>query len=504
MRTRSFLILFLILTIVTAVNILPKEKFIIDKFEKYIKASLMEWDVPGIAVGIMYNGYIILGKGYGYRDLEQKLPVNRYTLFPIGSSSKAFTSFVVGKLVDEKLLDWYDPVKMHLKDFELYDPWVTENFRLVDLLIHNSGLPRHDLVWYGSDRSREELVKGIKYLKNNKGLRTSFQYQDLMYMTAGYLSGQVKGSTWEELIKEYIFTPIEMEGSNISVEESEKTDNYALPYVEKDGDITRIPFYREMKAIGPAGSINSNIYDMLKWVKLQLDKGMWKGKRVISEKNLKKIHTPHIVAGETIVEIFEKFDEISYPTYGLGWFINHYRGTNLIHHGGNIDGFSALVTFVPEIEAGVVILTNKGSNLLTYATAFHIYDKLRGLKKIDWNGRFKTVLEERKKRKALEAKKAMENKKVEEGPGDPYNVLVGTYNNPAYGGIVISQKEGKLFVKFHKFESSLKHAGGNDFQLEMSDMKGLEIKFIKNSDGNITGISAPLQQGVDNIIFTKK
>ena len=504
MRTRSLLILFLIFTIVTTVNILPKEKFVIDKFEKYIKASLKEWNVPGIAVGIMHDGYLILGKGYGYRDLENKLPVTRYTLFPIGSSTKAFTSFVVGKLVEEKAFNWSDPVTNHLPGFELYDPWVTKNFRIVDLLIHNSGLPRHDMVWYGSDRSREELIKGFKYLKNNKGLRTAFQYQNLMFMTAGYLSGQVKNSTWEKLVKEYIFTPIEMEGSNFSVKESEKTGNYALPYVEKDGKIIKIPFYREMEGIGPAGSINSNIYDMLKWVKLQLDKGIWKEKEVISKKNLRKIHTPHIVAGETIVQIFEKFPEISYPAYGLGWFINHYRGTNLIHHGGNIDGFSALVTFMPDIKSGVVILTNKGSNLLTYATAFHIYDKLRGLKQIDWNGRFKKVLEERKKDKEEKAEKEKKNKILEEGPHDPFNLLVGNYNNHAYGEVVISQKDEKLCIKFHKFESSMKHNGGNEFQTEASAMEGMTIKFIKNIDGKITGISAPLETSVDNIIFTKK
>ncbi|MEN8221998.1 MAG: serine hydrolase [Acidobacteriota bacterium] len=504
MKIRHLVTLFLILTIFASVNILPKEKFIIEKFKKYINKSLKEWNVPGIAVGIMHNGYIILGEGFGFRDLEKKLPVTRYTLFPIGSSTKAFTSFVAGKLVDEKVIGWDDPVKKYLKEFELYDPWVTSHFRVIDLLTHNSGLPRHDLTWYGSEKSREDLVKGLKYLQNNKGFRTDFQYQNLMYMTAGYLSGQVKGSTWEDLVREYIFTPLEMEGSNFSIEESEKTDNYAFPYIERDGKIIKIPFYREMKGVGPAGSINSNIYEMLKWVKLQLYKGKWDDKVVISEKNLSKIHTPHSVAGETIVQIFEKFNEISYPAYGLGWFIQHYRGNTLIHHGGNIDGFSALVTFMPDIEAGIVVLTNKGSNLLTYATAFHIYDKLRGLKKIDWNGRLKTVLEERNKKKAEEAGKAKKEKKYPEGDHSPLDRLTGNFNHPAYGNIIVSQKDGKLFVKFNNFESSLKHSGGNEFFLESGNAAGMEIKFIKNNGENITALSAPLEPKVENIIFTKK
>ncbi len=504
MRKKHFLIIFLILTIFVTSNIVPKEKFISEAFGKYIRKSLKKWNVPGIAVGIMYKGYIIMGEGYGFRDLEKKLPVTRYTLFPIGSATKAFTSFVVGKLVDEKSLKWDDPVKKYLPEFELYDPWVTTHFRVIDLLIHDSGLPRHDLTWYGSSRSREDLVKGIKYLKNSIGFRTGFQYQNLMYVTAGYLVGQVRGTTWEELVKKYIFTPLEMERTEFSIKESEEAGNYALPYDEKDGKIIQVPFYREMKGVGPAGSINSNIYEMLKWVKLHIDKGKWEGNALISEENLKMIHTPHIVAGETLVQIFEKFDEMSYPTYGLGWFINHYRGNNLIHHGGNINGFSALVTFMPDIEAGVVVLTNKGSNLLTYATALHIYDKLRGFKPIDWDGRFKKVLEERKKKKEEKIRKAIKNKKKKHGEHAPFDQIYGNYDHPAYGKIVVSGKDGKLYIKFHKIVLQLKHDGGNEFVISGSDFEGLPIRFIKDDSGGIKGLLAPLEESVDSIFFRKK
>ncbi len=502
-KTISVTIFFIIFCFSTG-YILPKEKFIIDKFEKYINKSMKEWKVPGIAVGIMNRGYIILAKGYGFRNVEKKLPVTRYTMFPIGSATKAFTSFVIGKLSDEKLLNWNDPVKKYLPSFELYDPWVTEHFRVTDLLIHNSGLPRHDLTWYGSDKSREELFNGIKYLKNNKGFREVFQYQNLMFMTAGYLAGKVKVSSWEELVRSYIFRPIEMENSNFSIEQSEKTDNYALPYIEKNGKIEEIPFYRKIVGIGPAGAINSNIYEMLKWVKLQLDNGVWKGKEIISKNNLKKIHTPHIVAGETIVRIFEKFPEISYPTYGFGWFINHYRGHNLLHHGGNINGFSALVSFMPDINTGIVILTNKGGNLLTYATIFHIYDKLLGIKPVNWNGRFKKVLEERKNKKIMEAKKMEKDRKSESGPHDLFSLLDGKYVNPAYGELMIFNKDKSLFIKFHDFESSLKHLGGNEFTIEKGIAEGMIIKFIKNPEKKIVSVSAPLEPKVADIIFTKK
>lgn len=503
MKIRHLFTFFLILTIFASLSILPKEKFVIENFEKYITKSLKEWNVPGIAVGIMHDGYIILGKGYGFRDIEKKLPVTRYTLFPIGSSTKAFTAFVIAKLVEEKVLEWDDPVNKYVKEFELYDPWVTSNFRVIDLLIHNSGLPRHDLAWYGSDRSREELVRGLKYLKSNKGFRTTFQYQNLMYMTAGYLAGQIKGRTWEELVQEYIARPLEMEGINFSIGESEKSDNYSLPYAENEGKLTKIPFYREMMGIGPAGSINSNVFEMIKWVKLQLDKGKWKGTQVISETGLEATHTPQFVVGDSMIAKLTRFEELSHPAYGMGWFVQNYRGNTLVHHGGNIDGFSAMISFMPDIKAGIVILTNKNNNLLTLATTFHIYDKLRGKKQIDWNTRLKEAQEERIKEMALEAAEQKKNRRTGEGVHGPFNLLTGNYLNGAYGNIIVTEKDGKLNLKYHKFEVTLKHIGGDDFELEGRVVGGLPIKFLKDNDGNITGLSAPLEPEVDDIIFLK-
>ena len=505
MRTRSYFIFFVLLTIITTLNILPKEKFIPEKFRKYMKSSLAEWNVPGTAVGIIYDGYIILAEGFGFRDLEKKLPVDRYTLFPIGSSTKAFTAFVVGKLVEDKVIGWDDPVKDHLRDFELYDPWVSSRFRVTDLLIHNSGLPRHDLVWYRSDSSREELVRGLKHLRNNKGFRTSFQYQNLLYMTAGYLCGQVTGSTWEELVRKYITDPLKMDGLNFSIEALEKTDNYSLPYTEKEGKLINVPFYREMQGIGPAGSINSNVYTMLRWVKLHLDNGKWEGKQVISERILKTTHTPQFVVGDgMILSMLTGFEELSHPAYGMGWFIQSYRGNTLIHHGGNIDGFSAYVSFMPEIGAGVIVLTNKNSNLLTMATAFHIYDKLRGKTQIDWNSRLKQAMAERLKIMAGERAEARKKRKTGEGAHDPAALLAGSYSNGAYGEMVVSAAGGGLQIRFHKFEGTLKHTGGNDFEVAGSMLEGLAVTFLKDSGGMITGLAAPLEPKVDDIVFTKK
>ncbi len=503
MKKRYFPIVLSLLILFTTTDIYPKEKFIIKKFNNHVKRSLKKWGVPGMAVGVMYDGYIILAKGYGFGDLEKKLPVTRYTMFPIGSATKAFTAFVAGKLVETGVFSWEDKVKKYLKGFKLYDAYASDNMRILDLFLHNSGLPRHDLVWYGSDKSRKELFEGLKFLKNNKGFRTVFQYQNLMYMTAGFLEEKVTGSSWEEQVKKYILAPLEMECTNFSIEDMVKSDNFALPYSEKDGAVSRIPFYREMEGIGPAGSINSNVYDMLKWVKLNLDRGKWDGKSLIGKKSLDFIHTPHMIAGGVITSKIGKFKEFSYPTYGVGWFINHYRGAKMIHHGGSIDGFSSVVTLMPDKNAAVVVLTNKENHLLTYAIALHIYDKLRGLKPIDWNERFMKVLDEIK-RKNLESRKEVVEKKNDKSTVYDFSQLIGVYEHPAYGKIEIAVKDGKLDFKFNKFKSDLENNGNNMFTIKTSILAGRKVKFGKDNDMKVFSLSIKLEKSVDSIVFLMK
>src|SRR4030043_709070 len=241
-------------------------------YPEQVSSLQTDWKVPGLAVSIVKDGKIIFAEGFGYRDVEQKLKVTPHTVFAIGSCTKAFTATAMGMLVDEGKVGWDKPVRDYLPAFNLQDVVASERMTPRDLLCHRSGLPRHDAMWYGSALSREEIFSRLQYLEPSKDFRTVWQYQNLMFMTAGYLVGEMAGMRWEAFIQKRIFEPLEMKESNFSVNDSQKAPDFALPYQEKNAKVEPVPF-RNLDAIGPAGSINSNVLAMANWIRMNLNKG---------------------------------------------------------------------------------------------------------------------------------------------------------------------------------------------------------------------------------------
>ncbi|GAH99548.1 unnamed protein product, partial [marine sediment metagenome] len=274
-RKALSLVLFITLCLVVSPSI-AEEKFEPNDLRNFIETEMKNWNVPAVAVLIVKNDQVIFSEGFGYRDVEKKLKVTPNTLFPIASVSKSFTALALGMLVDEKKLDFDQPVRNYLPTFRMYDDYLTGHITPRDMLSHRSGLPRHGLVWYNAGLTGEETTKRIRYLQPSYGLRERFQYNNLMYQASGCLVRKLSGRTWEEFVKERIFLPLGMKSSNFSIEELQKYPDYALPYsmdidrVKKfpeklsDIDIKRIPFL-EMTANAPAGGINSNLKDMAEW-----------------------------------------------------------------------------------------------------------------------------------------------------------------------------------------------------------------------------------------------
>jgi CubicO group peptidase (beta-lactamase class C family) len=267
MLRRCFLLLSLA-TLVFAADSKPS----LDGFDAFAEKSLKDWKCAGFAIAVIQDGKVIFTKGYGLRDVQHNLPVTPQTLFAIGSSSKSFTVTSLGVLVDRGKLDWDKPVRDYLPDFKMFDAFATERMTPRDLVTHRSGLPRHDMLWYNSGFSRQEMFERLRYLEPSKDFRTAFQYQNLMFMTAGYLAGHVAGSTWEQHVRKSIFEPLGMSSSNFSVEDSRKSADFSLPYNVVKEQIVEVPF-RNIDTIGPAGSINSNVEDMAKYVLMHLAKG---------------------------------------------------------------------------------------------------------------------------------------------------------------------------------------------------------------------------------------
>ncbi len=224
----------------------------LDGFDDFLAQALKDWKVPGVAVAVVQGDKVILLKGYGYRDAEKQLPVTPNTLFAIGSITKSFTVSTLGMEMDEGKVDWDKPVREYLPTFKMYDPVQTEQMVVRDLITHRTGLPRHDLVWYSSDFPREDLIQRLQFLEPNKPLRSRFQYNNLMFMTAGYIAGQLNGKSWEDTIRERVLTPLGMKGTTFSVKDSQNAPDFAQPYrkgFDVKSEVKRIPFDEQLPAI---------------------------------------------------------------------------------------------------------------------------------------------------------------------------------------------------------------------------------------------------------------
>ncbi len=470
----------------------------IQHLRDFINEQLAVWKVPGVGVALIQGSDVLLCEGFGQRDIENDLPVTDKTLFAIGSATKAFTSMALAMLVEEGKLDWDKPIRQFMPEFRLYDATTSDRATPRDLVSHRIGLPRHDLVWYSGNMPRKELVARLRFLEPNKDLREEFQYQNMMYMTAGYLVETLTGQTWEEFVRRRIFEPLGMANSNFSVDASQKSVDAALPYQEKKGVVSRMDFHN-IDNVGPAGSINSTANDMLAWLRLQLT-GTANGQPLVSPGSLNQMHSP-----QTIIHSDLRWKELLYPSYGLGWFIEPYRGYAQIQHGGNIDGFSALVAMLPTEGIGVVALTNLNGNPLPGLIAYHAFDILLGLEPVSWSERFMKdhleVVAAMDKGKAVEAEERIPGR----SPSHALDDYTGEYEHPGYG-VIRMEKEGEgLKAVYNNLTFSVQpyHYDIFEFEYKPLDMRILAT-FYTDPKGNIHKLSAPLEPFVPDIIFTRR
>jgi CubicO group peptidase (beta-lactamase class C family) len=476
-------------------------------FGDFLAGAMGDWQVPGLAIAIVQEGNVVFREGFGLRDLENDLQASPNTRFAIGSTTKAFTTMAMGILVDEGKLDWDTPVRHYLPTFKLYDPIATERLTPRDLVTHRSGLPRHDGMWVHTEFTRQELFERLQYLEPSYDLRTVYQYNNLMFMAAGYLVGGLSDSSWEEFVRERILDPLGMESTNSGLTKSPGFADFALPYAEMDGEVKQIPFFAK-DAIGPAGSLSSSVTDMAAWLQLHLNKGKYKGQRIISEDTLSQMHTPQMVIRDfgqlATDEQLDAFDEIGYGSYGLGWRINPYRGTDVVHHAGMIDGFSALVSFMPQRRTGVVVLTNLHETPLTYIITFNVYDRLLGLDEIPWGQRVRAMMAGQREVAQRSETKGATDRKMGTRPSHPLEDYVGNFEHPGYGAISIALQSDRLEATFGNKTVALQHYHYDTFDLSFEVAEGpLKVSFFADVQGDISHLSIPLEPAVNDIVFRR-
>src|SRR3954463_469738 len=470
--------------------------------DEVIEQALKTFQVPGVTVAVVVGDEVVLAKGYGLRDVDKKLPMTAETQMPIASITKQFTVAGLATLVRQGKLDWDKPVREYLPDFRMHNEYATSHLTPRDLVTHRSGLPRHDAIWYGTELNREQIYHRLPFFEFSRDLRVRFQYNNLMFMTAGYLGGQIAKSSWEELTKNALFAPLGMKRSNFSVPTMNADANHAEAYeLNTKREIVRIE--REaLDAAGPAGAINSSADEMARYARMMRAGGLFEGKRVLLEADVQAMMQPQVPVGRALFP-----DLFGFQNYGMGLFVQTYRGVEIAHHGGNIDGLSSLIVFVPSKKIGVVVLANRSGTRLRDALPFEIIDRLLGLESSGLLARHREL--EVKGFAGEDAAKAAgaTDRKPNTKPSRPLADYAADYLHPGYGPMKVGLEKDRLKLSYNKFATPLDHWHYEVFQAPADRQNPLELTRVQfNSDlsGEVASISVPLEPNVDPIVFVRQ
>lgn len=474
----------------------------LEDFDAWMARALEDFEVPGAGVGLIVDGEVVLSKGFGYRDVAGRDPVDAHTLFAIGSSTKAFTTFGLGLLADRGDFDWDRPVREYLPEVRFADPVATQLTTPRDLVTHRTGLPRHDLTWYNWDAfDAQFLIEALPHLELSRAPREAWQYNNLMFVLAGHLLGTLQGGTWEAAIRELVLQPLGMDETNFDVEDLIDVPNHALPYAERGDTVARIPF-RDISPVGPAGSINSNIDDMLRWVRVHLERGVVDGDTLISGGALRDLHTPQMT-----IAAFPTDPTIGPLSYAMGWFVEPYRGHFRLHHGGNIDGFSALVTLFPFDRVGMVVLTNKNATGLPELVTRYLADRALELEPREWD---REALQRVTEAAAMqqEATDRLAGERVSGTRLDhPLEAYAGVYEHPGYGRLDIRFRDRRLVADYHGLTAPLEHWHYEVFSGTRSEedptLHRVKFQFENDLAGRVAAVRVPMDLSVDPIRFER-
>lgn len=410
--------------------------------DSYIESAMQDWEIPGLSLAIVKDGKVVLAKGYGLRRLGGTEPVDENTGFAAASITKTFTAAAAATLVADGKMRWDDRVIDHLPAFRVHDSYATRDMRLRDLLSHRSGLHRGDMIWYYSNFDRAEVLRRSRHLEMKSPLRSRFGYQNIMFTAAGEAVGAAAGTTWDAYVKDRFFTPLGMSNSSTSIKDLPR--NAATPHASANGAYRPIDWL-QVDNIGAAGSINSSAADLAKWIKLQLAGGRLGDTTILRSEDIAEMRKAHTAL--TVSKTRREYiPQSNLRAYGLGWYMADYRGKKVLYHGGRLDGMSAHLALLPDLNLGMVALSNRGRSSLPAALMYRIFDAYLDAPPTDWSGEFlawnSAYQGKRKKRRA----KVLDKHKFGTRPSMPLAGYVGFYDSPVYGPLDIWPNGEKLVV----------------------------------------------------------
>jgi len=485
----------------------PRFKGLDTAFQRVLK----NWHAAGFAVAVIEKNKVVYAKGFGYRDVDKKLPATANTLFAIGSCTKAFTASLIGKLEHDGKLNIDKPVTTYLPSLKFYNNDMNNSITLRDMMSHRTGLPRHDFSWYFfSTNSTDSLMQRIQYQEPTYAVRQRWQYNNFMFAAQGAVTEKLTGKSWNENIKENFFAPLGMSRSVINIPDMEKSDDIATGYgLRKDSIIKKLEYYH-INGMAPAGAINSSVNDMAKWVTAWINNGKYNGKEIIPES-----YRNQAISSQSIIDgglPGKDRPDLYFANYGFGWFLSSYKGHYRVEHGGNIDGFSASTCFFPSDSVGIVVLSNQNSSSVPSIVRNMIADRMLNLKYHDWNSDLKNAADKGKR----ENDKTEKEKKAPLKHNPATHVLAdfaGSFNNPGYGSMKIYVKNDSLFLKtvthtfwlrqlnydiFNTFDKDPKYG------IDTTDVQNVKIQFQMNLSGDIDGLTTQLEDGLKPLLFARE
>ena len=429
--------------------------------EQDVTRTMKAFDVPGIAIAVVKDGQVIAARGFGVRKLGEPAKVDGKTLFEIASNSKAFTAAALAMLVDEGKLKWDDPVVKHLPDFQMYDAYVTREMTVRDLLTHRSGLGlgAGDLLWWPTTNfSTDEIIEKLRYIRPATSFRSSYAYDNLLYIVAGKIIAQKSGKSWGDTVRERILTPVGMSTTTTSLAENESNPNASNAHSKIKDKISAVKSMPVANAVGAVG-INTNAEDIAKWMQVLLDGGRVAGAKGADGKELRlwsEAQSREMWTAQTPMKINTPKGPLAstkpnFYAYGLGFQLRDYKGQLVAMHGGALQGFYSRVLLVPESKLGIAILTNAESGGALSALQYRLMDQyMTGTTPTDWIKLVSDVEEEAHAKELARLKSASTTRASTSKPSLALSAYEGQYEDPWYGIMNVKRNGNKLVMSFSK------------------------------------------------------
>jgi CubicO group peptidase (beta-lactamase class C family) len=415
--------------------------------DAYVESAMAAWDIPGFALAVVQGDSILYTRGYGTTARGPGgTPVTPNTLFAIASTSKAFTTAAIAMLVDEGRLAWDDKVTDHLPDFALSDPWVTRELTVRDLVTHRVGVARLDNLWIASPFDRAEILRRARHLPQVDGFRSTYGYNNILYIVAGELVAALTGQSWDDVMEDRLFGPLGMTRSTSRTAVVEARPDVAEPHTRVD-EVVRVIPRRDYDAIGGAGAIWSSATDMAQWIRLHLNDGAFEGATLISAGQMAEMQRP-----VTVMPI-DSTARRMHPTnhfsaYALGWRVQDLHGRRLVHHSGSINYTRTHVAIVPEEGIGVVAMANLSSSNLQLAITHWILDALQGRTPEDWSAQY-LELDARSASASARSAEALAAARIPDAPPAlPLAAYTGDFEDALFGDLRITEEGGRLVLHY--------------------------------------------------------